>query len=38
MVNRWVGVTVDSVDVERMAGFWSALLDRPPGSSQDGGV
>ena len=38
MVNRWVGVTVDCVDAERVAGFWSALLDRPQGSSQDGRI
>ncbi|MBF6169839.1 VOC family protein [Nocardia blacklockiae] len=38
MRNRWIGVTVDCLDVERVAGFWSALLDRPPGPSQPGWV
>ncbi|KAA8885372.1 VOC family protein [Nocardia colli] len=38
MTNRWVGVTVDCVDVERVAGFWSALLDRPRGPSRSGWV
>lgn len=35
---RWVGVTVDCLDVERVAGFWSALLDRPAGPSRPGWV
>ncbi|MDT0307489.1 VOC family protein [Streptomyces sp. DSM 44917] len=38
MANRWVGVTVDCVDVERVAAFWSALLDRPRGPSRPGWV
>ncbi|MFJ8976740.1 VOC family protein [Streptomyces sp. NPDC102282] len=38
MVNRWVGVTVDCVDVERVSAFWSVLLDRPPGPSRPGWV
>jgi hypothetical protein len=38
MTNRWVGVTIDCVDVERTAGFWSALLDRPPVPSRPGWV
>ncbi|MFE3228434.1 VOC family protein [Nocardia sp. NPDC059228] len=38
MANRWVGVTIDCVDVERVAGFWSALLDRPRGPSEPGWV
>ncbi|WP_069160001.1 VOC family protein [Nocardia altamirensis] len=38
MVNRWVGVTIDCVDVQRVAGFWSALLDREPGPSEPGWV
>ena len=38
MANRWVGVTIDCVDVERVAGFWSALLDRPQGPSEPGWV
>ncbi|SCD81078.1 hypothetical protein GA0115251_12481, partial [Streptomyces sp. TverLS-915] len=33
MANRWVGVTVDCLDVERVAAFRSALLDRPRGPS-----
>lgn len=36
MANRWVGVTIDCVDVQRVANFWSALLDRPQGPSQPG--
>ncbi|WP_406109637.1 VOC family protein [Streptomyces sp. NBC_01003] len=38
MANRWVGVTVDCVDVERVSAFWSVLLDRPPGPSEPGWV
>jgi hypothetical protein len=38
MANRWAGVTVDCVDVERVSGFWSVLLDRPPGPSRPGWV
>ncbi|MGW5111383.1 VOC family protein [Nocardia sp. NPDC004123] len=38
MANRWVGVTIDCVDVERVADFWSALLDRPRGPSEPGWV
>jgi predicted enzyme related to lactoylglutathione lyase len=38
MANHWVGVTVDCVDVERVARFWSVLLDRPQGPSQPGWV
>lgn len=38
MTNRWIGVTIDCVDVARVAGFWSVLLDRPPGPSQPGWV
>jgi hypothetical protein len=38
MANRWVGVTVDCVEVERVSGFWCALLDRPRGPSQTGWV
>ncbi len=38
MPNRWVGVTIDCVDVERTADFWSALLDRPRGPSRPGWV
>ncbi|MFE9581198.1 VOC family protein [Nocardia sp. NPDC006044] len=38
MTNRLVGVTIDCVDVERVADFWSALLDRPRGTSRPGWV
>ncbi|PXX58795.1 hypothetical protein DFR70_113130 [Nocardia tenerifensis] len=38
MTNRWVGVTIDCVDVEWVADFWSALLDRPRGPSRPGWV
>ncbi|WP_107655661.1 VOC family protein [Nocardia suismassiliense] len=38
MTNRWVGVTIDCVDVQRVADFWSALLDRPQGPSQPGWI
>ncbi|MFF0623058.1 VOC family protein [Streptomyces sp. NPDC004296] len=38
MANRWVGLTIDCVDVQRVADFWSALLDRPRGESLPGWV
>ncbi|WP_255946812.1 VOC family protein [Streptomyces odontomachi] len=38
MTNRWTGVTVDCVDVERVARFWSTLLDRPQGPSEPGWI
>ncbi|MFI7061639.1 VOC family protein [Kribbella sp. NPDC050124] len=38
MTNRWVGVTVDCVDVERVADFWGALLDRPRAESRPGWI
>ncbi|MEY9878446.1 putative enzyme related to lactoylglutathione lyase [Streptacidiphilus sp. MAP12-33] len=38
MPNRWVGVTIDCVDVERVAAFWGALLDRPKGPSMPGWI
>ncbi|WP_339135968.1 VOC family protein [Streptomyces sp. f51] len=38
MPNRWAGVTIDCVDVEKVAAFWSALLDRRPGPSRPGWV
>ncbi|MFC7490057.1 MULTISPECIES: VOC family protein [unclassified Knoellia] len=38
MGNRWSGVTVDCVDVELVATFWSALLCLERGPSQDGWV
>jgi predicted enzyme related to lactoylglutathione lyase len=38
MTNVWSGVTIDCLDPERVARFWSALLGREPGPSQDGWV
>ena len=38
MANVWSGVTFDCVDPNRVASFWSALLDREPGPSQEGWV
>ncbi|MFD7256785.1 VOC family protein [Streptomyces sp. NPDC059874] len=38
MANRWGGVTIDCVDVQRVAGFWSTLLDRRPGPTRPGWV
>ncbi|MEV5238356.1 VOC family protein [Streptomyces cinnamoneus] len=38
MANRWAGVTIDCIDVERVAAFWSVLLDRPQGPSEPGWV
>jgi predicted enzyme related to lactoylglutathione lyase len=38
MGNVWSGVTIDCVDVVTVARFWSALLEREPGPSQDGWV
>jgi predicted enzyme related to lactoylglutathione lyase len=38
VVNTWSGVTFDCVDPQRVAQFWSALLGREPGPSQDGWV
>jgi predicted enzyme related to lactoylglutathione lyase len=38
MVNRWVAVTVDCLDVERVAAFWSELLGRRRGPSMPGWV
>jgi hypothetical protein len=38
MGNRWAGVTIDCLDVELVARFWSALLDRPAGPSEPGWV
>jgi predicted enzyme related to lactoylglutathione lyase len=34
----WSGVTIDCLDPERVARFWSALLGREPGPSQEGWV
>ncbi|PGH46263.1 hypothetical protein GA0070622_5487 [Micromonospora sediminicola] len=38
MANVWSGVTVDCVDPERVARFWSVLLGREAGASQEGWV
>jgi predicted enzyme related to lactoylglutathione lyase len=38
MATVWSGVTVDCVDPERVARFWSALLGREPGPSEQGWV
>jgi predicted enzyme related to lactoylglutathione lyase len=38
MANVWSGVTIDCLDPERVARFWSALLGREPGPSQEGWV
>lgn len=38
MANVWSGVTVDCLDPQRVARFWSTLLGREPGPSQDGWV
>jgi predicted enzyme related to lactoylglutathione lyase len=38
VVNRWSSVTVDCLDVERMAMFWSTLLDQPAGPAEPGWV
>jgi predicted enzyme related to lactoylglutathione lyase len=38
MANVWSGVTIDCLDPERVARFWSALLGRAPGPSREGWV
>lgn len=38
VVNVWSGVTIDCLDPQRVARFWSALLGREPGPSQAGWV
>jgi predicted enzyme related to lactoylglutathione lyase len=38
MANVLSAVTIDCLDPGRVARFWSALLDREPGPSQDGWV
>ena len=38
MPNIWSGLTIDCIDPERVAQFWSALLCRPLGSSEPGWV
>ena len=35
MANRWYGVTVDCRDPDRLATFWSALLDRELSDEMD---
>lgn len=35
---RWSAVTVDCLDPTRVAAFWSALLDRAPGPTEEGWV
>lgn len=38
MANVWSAVTIDCLDPDRVARFWSALLDLEPGSSPEGWV
>jgi predicted enzyme related to lactoylglutathione lyase len=38
MANVWSGVTIDCLDPDRVARFWSALLGREPGQSREGWV
>jgi predicted enzyme related to lactoylglutathione lyase len=38
VANVWSGVTFDCSDPQRVARFWSELLDREPGPSQEGWV
>ncbi|MEU8299631.1 VOC family protein [Micromonospora sp. NPDC048909] len=38
MANVWSGVTIDCLEPERVARFWSGLLGREPGPSQEGWV
>jgi predicted enzyme related to lactoylglutathione lyase len=38
MTIRWGGVTIDCADPERVARFWSTLLGRERGPSQEGWV
>ena len=38
MANVWSSVTIDCLDPERVARFWSVLLGRQPGPSQEGWV
>jgi len=38
MPNVWSGLTIDCLDPERVAHFWSELLGRPPGPSEFGWV
>jgi predicted enzyme related to lactoylglutathione lyase len=36
--NIWSGVTIDCLDPQRVAQFWSILLQRRPGPSESGWV
>jgi predicted enzyme related to lactoylglutathione lyase len=36
VTNRWTSITVDCDDPARLAGFWSALLDKPLSDEHDG--
>ena len=38
MTYVWSGVTIDCLDPTRVARFWSVLLEREPGPSQEGWV
>jgi len=38
MANVWSGVTIDCLDPQRVARFWSTLLGRELGPSQEGWV
>jgi predicted enzyme related to lactoylglutathione lyase len=38
VANKLSGVTIDCADPQRVASFWSALLGREPGPSEDGWV
>jgi predicted enzyme related to lactoylglutathione lyase len=38
MRSVWSGVTIDCVEPERVARFWSELLGREPGPAQNGWV
>lgn len=38
MPNVWSAVTIDCLDPDRVAQFWSALLQRQPGPTQGGWV
>lgn len=38
MKPQWSGVTIDCISTERVAAFWSALLGRRPGPSEEGWI
>lgn len=38
MPHVWSGVTIDCLDPQRVAQFWSCLLGREPGPTKDGWV